>query len=608
MPNKDCDMELFHFIDPCNKSKICKDRELRSALCLMNDEEREKIAHTKRKECEELANGAILRDQKPLDGNRIEFCDNTTFPEYVYYLNEHVFFWTNTGRSNECMEAFGEKYKTHIKLRCQLSDLKEKNPCAEILYSRYNSGATPRTPSEHPRSSSMFQPLASKKGETLVEIVVKGKVKLPDNTEYQCKDKSWKKLFCNTESQCPDITKLDRFPSLSPINGVRLAAMNAEIKYKDRNDLMLAVFAENTVAVGVLTQSTTASAPIGWCRCQLPNQNARALIVNAGNANAFTGKAGKKHVLETCLAVAAEIGCNPEQVLVASTGVIGEPLPVQKIVTNVPYLALNLNDKNWATAAAAMLTTDTFAKGATAETVIDGVPIRINGFAKGSGMIEPNMATMLAFVFTDAAIPHQVLHALLVEANDTTFNAITVDSDTSTSDTCILFATATAGNPIPSSADSPALDGFKLALREVMKDLALQVVRDGEGAKKLIEVEVCGAENHHAAKIIAKSIANSPLVKTAIAGEDANWGRVVMAVGKSKQEVNLERLDLFIGDTQVTKNGQRIADLDETVLDKHLKQKEILLKVDIGVADGAAKVWTCDLTSDYIEINASYRS
>ncbi len=397
------------------------------------------------------------------------------------------------------------------------------------------------------------------------------------------------------------------FPALPQIDGVELATAATAIKYHGRDDLMLAVVAPGSAAAGVLTQSATASAPVRWCRRQLAQQP-RALIVNAGNANTFTDEAGWRHVRETCEAVAAALGCRPEQVLAASTGVIGEPLPVAKIVDAVPRLASSLSPRDWQQAAAAILTTDTFSKGATAGAEIAGVPVTVNGFAKGSGMIEPNMATLLAFLFTDAAIAPTALQSMLSVGADQSFNAITVDGDTSTSDTCLAFATGKAANPMVADADAPVLDDFKGALERVMTDLAQQVIRDGEGAQKLITVEVRGAEDDRAAQVIAKSIANSPLVKTAVAGEDANWGRIVMAVGKSGEKVDADRLEISIGGIRVTERGRRVTDFDESPLTEHLKGREILLGVELGVGGGCARVWGCDLTHGYIDINAHYRS
>ncbi len=407
------------------------------------------------------------------------------------------------------------------------------------------------------------------------------------------------------------------FPALAAIAGVRLGVVGSGGGYRGRDDLMLAVVDEGAAAAGVLTRAAFVGAPVEWCRRRFKEGDGlapRALIVNAGNANTGTGEAGRRHVLETCRAVAAALGCRAEQVLAASTGVIGEPLAVDAIVNAVPRLVSSLaNDAcAWERAAAAIGTTDTFAKGATARALICGTPVAINGFAKGSGMIAPDMATLLAFLFTDAALPRALLQTLLAAAAEASFNAITVDGDTSTSDTCIAFATGKAGNPPPhpdpEHAADPALDDFRAALARVMTDLAIQVVRDGEGAQKLITVEVRGAENHPAAKIIAKSIANSPLVKTAIAGEDANWGRIVMAVGKAGQRIDPQRLAIAVGGTPVAEQGRRVDGFDEAPLARHLKGREILIEVDIGLADGRARVWTCDLTHGYIEINADYRT
>lgn len=406
------------------------------------------------------------------------------------------------------------------------------------------------------------------------------------------------------------------FPALASIGGLRLGAVESGAKYRGRDDLMLAVAAPGASAAGVLTRSASAAAPVLWCRRQLESQAPRAVLVNAGNANAFTGDAGERDVAQICRAVAAEIGCAPEQVLVASTGVIGEPLPVDKIVAAVPRLVESLSagqcgdnsNDIWQRAAAAILTTDTFAKGASARATLAGAPVALSGFAKGSGMIEPNMATLLAFVFTDAAIPRAALQAMLIAANEKSFNAITVDSDTSTSDTCIALATGTAGNPPPHAADDPVLDDFKQALERVMTDLALQVVRDGEGAQKLISIQVRGAADDRAAKIIAKSIANSPLVKTAIAGADANWGRIVMAIGKSGARAEPARIGIKIGGVTVAARGKRVDGFDEAPLNAHLAGAEIAIEVGLGLADGRARVWTCDLTHGYIEINADYRT
>ena len=398
------------------------------------------------------------------------------------------------------------------------------------------------------------------------------------------------------------------FPALPPIAGVRLAAVESGARYRGRDDLMLAVLDEGATVAGVLTQSATAGAPVRWCRRRLQSGTARALLVNAGNANTCTGEIGERHVRETCEAVAAALGCRADEVLAASTGVIGEPLPVDKIIAAVPQLAASLCAEPWARAAAAIGTTDTFPKGATARATISGTPVTLNGFAKGSGMIEPDMATLLVFLFTDAAIPRPALQEMLETANQSSFNAITVDGDTSTSDTCLLFATGRVASSATTQADDAIYDDFRRALSEVMIDLAVQVVRDGEGAQKLITVEVRGAEDDHAAKGVAKAIANSPLVKTAIAGEDANWGRIAMAVGKSGERVDPARLAIAIGGIPVAAAGQRVDDYDEAPLNRHLKGREIRIEVDLGLAEGRARVWTCDLTHGYISINADYRS
>ncbi len=398
------------------------------------------------------------------------------------------------------------------------------------------------------------------------------------------------------------------FPSLPKVKGVHLGAVAAGIKYPDRDDLMLAEFTPETTVAGVLTRSGTASAPVLWCRHQLSGGIARGLIVNSGNANAFTGNTGLRHVETTANAVADRIGCDPCEIFVASTGVIGEFLPIERITQNIERLHDSLSQEGWGKAAKAIMTTDTFPKTVTRNLQIAGVPVTLNGIAKGSGMIEPDMATMLAFLFTDAAIPADVLQALLVKANEGSFNAISVDSDTSTSDTCLMFATGVANNAFPSSATDPMLNDFMLGMTDLMQELAIQVVRDGEGASKLIEVVVTGAEDNSAAKRVAKTIANSPLVKTAIAGEDANWGRVVMAVGKTTENYSQADLEIRFGGVRITKNGQRIDGYDESQVTQHLKGQEIMLEVDLGAGTGRSTVWTCDLTHDYISINADYRS
>lgn len=398
------------------------------------------------------------------------------------------------------------------------------------------------------------------------------------------------------------------FPELPELAGVKIASIPVGIKYRDRDDLMLAVFDPDTNIAGVFTQSATTSAPVLLCRKNLKSQKARALIVNSGNANTFTGQPGKQHCEEITELISKTIACSAENIFVASTGVIGELLPVEKILAVIPDLAANAGSGNWQSAAHAILTTDTFAKGATVTSKIGNVPVTINGIAKGSGMIEPNMATMLAFVFTDANISPAILQKLLEHSIQDSFNSITVDSDTSTSDTCLLIATCKADNPVAVDIGDTVLNEFKAGLDLVMRNLAQQVIRDGEGATKFIEVNVTGAESIAAAKIVAKSIANSPLVKTAIAGEDANWGRIVMAVGKSGELIDQDKLQIKFGGVLITKYGMAVDNYDETQVSNHLQQSEIVIDVDIGIGSGSSRVWTSDLTHGYITINADYRS
>jgi glutamate N-acetyltransferase/amino-acid N-acetyltransferase len=397
-------------------------------------------------------------------------------------------------------------------------------------------------------------------------------------------------------------------PTLAPLAGVRLASAAAGIKYRERVDLCLIELAGGTTAAAVLTKSSTAAAPIDWCRQALREPRARAVIVNSGNANAFNGAAGMAAVKRTAAGVAERLGCNEHEVFVASTGVIGEPLPVEKIEAALDALHGALAPEGWAGAADAILTTDTFPKLATASAEIGGTPVTINGIAKGSGMIHPNMATMLAFVFTDAAIEAPALQALLAAANERSFNAITVDGDTSTSDMALLAATGQAGNTPAGAADDATLGSFRAALDAVMIDLAQQIVRDGEGASKFVTVSVNGGASDASAKTIALAIANSPLVKTAIAGEDANWGRIVMAVGKSGEPADREKIAITIGGYPVAQAGSRVPGYDEGPIAQHMKGEEIDIAVDVGVGSGAATVWTCDLTHGYISINADYRS
>ena len=398
------------------------------------------------------------------------------------------------------------------------------------------------------------------------------------------------------------------FPLLPPVAGVTLMTAAAGIRHQGRDDVLVMVLDESTSAAGVLTRSRCPSAAVEWCRSVLPRGKARAVLVNSGNANAFTGKHGREAVQLSAKSVAEAIGCGPEEVLLASTGVIGEPLPVEKFTALVGDMVRDARPERWESAAKAIMTTDTFPKGATALAKIDDVEVRINGIAKGSGMIAPDMATMLAFIATDAAISAEVLKQLIAEAGDASFNAVTVDGDTSTSDTLLLLATGAAGNDAVDKAADPRLAGFKEALGRVVVDLAQQIARDGEGASKFIEVEVEGAESDQSARRIAKSIANSPLVKTAFAGEDANWGRVVMAVGKAGEPADRDRLSIWFGPHRVAQKGARDAEYSEDEVSEYMKNAELTLRVDLGLGPGRSRVWTCDLTADYIAINADYRT
>ncbi|MCR9222004.1 MAG: bifunctional glutamate N-acetyltransferase/amino-acid acetyltransferase ArgJ [Alphaproteobacteria bacterium] len=398
------------------------------------------------------------------------------------------------------------------------------------------------------------------------------------------------------------------FPKLPPIDGVRLGGVSAGVKYKGRPDLFMAELEPGTVVAGALTRSLTRSAPVDWCAEVLKRGSARAILVNAGNANAFTGKAGVEGVRVMADAAAAEVGCKPKEVLIASTGVIGEKLPGERIAKAAPKLHRALRSDGWPQAARAILTTDTYPKGASATCEIGGAPVTIAGIAKGSGMIAPDMATMLAFVFTDAALPKEVLQKLTRKAADKSFNCMTVDSDTSTSDTLIVAATGKAGNKKPKKASDKALKGFREALLQVMTDLAIQVAKDGEGAQKFITIDVTGAVSDKSARRIGLSIANSPLVKTAIAGEDANWGRIVMAVGKAGERADRDRLTVAVGGVVIAEKGEGVPDYDEAPVAAHLKGREIAIAVDLGLGRGKARVWTCDLTHGYIDINADYRT
>ena len=396
-------------------------------------------------------------------------------------------------------------------------------------------------------------------------------------------------------------------PALPGIAGVTPRVARAHYKAWDRCDLTFVTLDEGTSVAGVTTQSKCPSPEVEWCRRAVVLGHARALVVNAGNSNAFTGNRGREAVEAIAARTAGHLGCQPSDVFVASTGVIGVPLPIDKAEAGLDA-AFAAPSCDWVQAAETIMTTDTFAKVATASAMIGGTRVDLVGIVKGSGMIAPDMATMLGFIFTDAAVEPAFLQAALSSANQTSFSCITVDSDTSTSDTVLAFATGKAGNAPLTSIDDEGADAFAAALSDVCLQLAHLVVRDGEGASKFIEVSVEGAESEASARRIALSIANSPLVKTAIAGEDANWGRVVMAVGKAGEPAERDRLAIRFGETQVARDGLAVEGYDEAPVAAHLKGQEIEIGVDLGLGEGRATVWTCDLTHGYISINADYRS
>ncbi len=397
-------------------------------------------------------------------------------------------------------------------------------------------------------------------------------------------------------------------PELPPLAGVRLGAAEAGIRYRNRTDLVLLELAPGTTAAGVFTTNRCPGAPVDWCRAALAGGRARAVVVNAGNANVFTGKAGRDACATTAAAAAKLVGCPAKQVFVASTGVIGEVLPVDKLTAALPALHANLRDDGWEAAARGIMTTDTFPKAATRVATIGGEEVRITGIAKGSGMIAPDMATMLCFIATDAKLPAPVLDKLLRRGVAGSFNATTVDSDTSTSDTVLLFATGQARHPRVAAEGGRMLADFAAKLNEVLHDLALAVVRDGEGATKFVRIDVTGAVTARSAKRVAMAIANSPLVKTAIAGEDANWGRIVMAVGKAGEPADRDKLSIAVGGVWMARDGGVVPGYDETPVVAHMKGREIAITVDLGLGRGSGTVWTCDLTHGYIDINGSYRS
>ncbi len=397
------------------------------------------------------------------------------------------------------------------------------------------------------------------------------------------------------------------FPNMEPIAGVTLRVARAGYKAWDRADLTYVELAPDTALAGLFTKNVCASHEVDLGREQVKRGRGRALVVNAGNSNAFTGHRGREAVALIQAQVARHLGCDPDEVLVSSTGVIGVPLPQDKARAGIEA-ALSAPQTSWQEAALTIGTTDTFPKGATASAMLGETRVTLAGIVKGSGMIAPDMATMLAYVFTDAAIEPAFLQTLLERANKTTFACITVDGDTSTSDTLLAFATRTAGNPPLRSYDDPGADALADALSDLCRQLAQLVVRDGEGAQKFVRIAVTGAADDESARRIGLAIGNSPLVKTAIAGGDANWGRVVMAVGKAGEPADRDRLSIGFGGTWTAREGQPVAGYDEAPVAAHLSGRDILVEVDLGIGDGRANVWTCDLTQGYIAINADYRS
>jgi glutamate N-acetyltransferase / amino-acid N-acetyltransferase len=402
-----------------------------------------------------------------------------------------------------------------------------------------------------------------------------------------------------------------QFPDLPPIEGVRIASAAAGIRYAGKKDVLLALFEQGTTVGGVFTRSKCPSAPVDWCRAHVKAGRASALLVNSGNANAFTGKSGRATTSLSARIAARAAGCTAAEVFLASTGVIGEPLDVSRFGAVMDGLVSAAAPGNWLDAAQAIMTTDTFPKGAASIARLEGVPVTICGIAKGAGMIAPDMGTMLAFVFTDAPVPARILQRLLRKGVVDTFNAVSIDGDTSTSDTLLAFATGAAGRRGVAKISSPSdrrLPAFRKALGSVLANLAEQIARDGEGARKLIEIVVEGAVSKKSARRIALSIANSPLVKTAVGGEDANWGRVVMAVGKAGEPADRDRLSIWFGGIRVAHKGARDPHYDESAISAAMKKDEIEIKVALGLGHERDRVLTCDLTKEYVLINGSYRS
>ncbi len=466
-------------------------------------------------------------------------------------------------------------------------------------------------------SSSNGLPTGAGLGETLRNAFLRRAQTGGDPPKPVKKAKKKKKATARKKNASRSPLAPKSFPKMPALPGVEMATAAAGIKYQGRDDLLVMKLAAGTTAAGVFTTSRTAAAPVDWCRANVTAKGessstggtARLLVVNSGNANAFTGKAGMDAVKKCAAAGAKLVNAPQREVYIASTGVIGEALPAYKVVRKLPALVRGAGEGGWKAAASAIMTTDTFPKGATRTAEIDGHTVTLNGIAKGSGMIAPDMATMLAFVFTDAAIPQDVLQTLLILSVRDSFNAVTVDSDTSTNDTVLLYATGKGAkhDPITRAGDRRLKD-FREKLQDLMTDLACQLVRDGEGATKFVTIKVSGAASAKAARTIAFAVANSPLVKTAVAGEDPNWGRIVMAVGKSGEDADRDKLAIQIGDLPVAEAGEVHPKYDEAAAAALMKKPEIGFHIDVGVGSGAATVWTCDLTHGYISINADYRS
>ena len=397
-------------------------------------------------------------------------------------------------------------------------------------------------------------------------------------------------------------------PALPVIAGLRFAAGCTGMRYKGRDDLMVAALDPGTTIAAVTTRNAMCSAPVEWCRAQAKHGRARAIVVNAGNANVFTGRDGMRAVEATARRTAGLLGCKPEEVFISSTGVIGMKLPVEKILATLPALASSLATDGAERALRAIMTTDTFAKAAVRTARIGRTEVTIMGFCKGSGMIAPDMATMLGYVFTDAKLPAAALRSLLRETADRSFNCMSVDGDTSTSDTVLLAATGKAAHAPVRAASDPALKDFRAKLESLMIELAQLVARDGEGAQKFVTIKLSGAKTDASARKVALAIANSPLVKTAIAAGDANWGRVVMAIGKSGEPADRDRTSVKIGGVTIARRGDLVPGYDETPVAAHMAGRDILIEAEIGVGKGRATVWTCDLTHGYVDINGSYRS